>query len=232
MEIIRMYSFPFHRRLLPGAGRSFASCAGNRLLSLAPLWLCALVCAALTACDGTHHRPPQVASNLPAGRSETLHPIQIAPAPSAPRIFVETPDGAAPVACGTCHRTRESNGDVHSSSELDEFHQGLTYAHGEQTCISCHEPGGYDRLRLADGTSIEFSEVHTLCRQCHGTQARDYEAGVHGGWTGHWDLKSGPRMRNQCVHCHDPHAPAFPMMQPSFRSIDRFLDESNHSQEE
>jgi len=142
-------------------------------------------------------------------------------------VLVDGPDGPVPVPCGTCHRTRESDRTVTSAGDLDEFHAGLVYAHGAQSCIACHDPADYDRLRLADGASIEFAESMRLCRQCHGTQARDYDAGAHGGWNGHWDLHSGPRERNHCIHCHDPHAPAFPRMRPSFHPRDRFLDESH-----
>ncbi len=201
-------------------------------VSAVPRGTLVLLSIALSSCDGTHHRPQVVASNLPAARSSTLYPITIAPSPPAPRVFVETANGPAPVPCGTCHRTREPDRDLRSSEGLEEFHQGLVYAHGERTCVSCHEPGGYDRLRLADGASIEFSDVIQLCSQCHGTQARDYQAGVHGGWTGHWDLRSGPRVRNHCVHCHDPHSPAFPKMLPTFRPIDRFLYESGREGQE
>ena len=170
--------------------------------------------------------------DLPEARAASPYPTVITDAPPAPRVSIVTPDGPAEVPCGTCHRTRPSDRTTHSADALDEFHGELVYAHGEQTCISCHEPGGYDRLRLADGTSIAFEDVMRLCRQCHGTQARDYDAGSHGGWTGHWDLLSGPRTRNHCVDCHDPHSPAFPRMIPAPRSIDRFLDESGHGGEE
>ena len=38
--------------------------------------------------------------------------------------------------------------------------------------------------------------------------------------TGHWDLTKGPRKRNHCTTCHDPHAPAFPKMLPVFKPLD------------
>jgi len=181
----------------------------------------------LPACEKEIHRPEVVESNTPWGRAAEPHEVAIALPPAAPRIHIDGPDGPAAVPCGTCHLTRESDATVNSAAELDEFHPGLVYAHGDQSCVSCHEPGGYDRLRLADGVSIDFSESMRLCRQCHGTQARDYDAGAHGGWNGHWDLRSGPRDRNHCIHCHDPHSPAFPPMLPTFRPLDRFLDESH-----
>jgi hypothetical protein len=62
-----------------------------------------------------------------------------------------------------------------------------------------------------------------LCAQCHGTQKRDYDHGAHGGMRGYWDLKRGPRERNHCVSCHDPHAPKFGTFMPVHPPKDRFL---------
>jgi hypothetical protein len=183
----------------------------------------ALAAAALllAACDAERHRPEVIAAEPAAA----LHPVRIAAPPAAPRVVLEGPEGAAAVPCGTCHRTRPS--DPAAAVAPDEFHEGLAYAHGAQACISCHDPADYDRLRLADGCALPFAVSMRLCRQCHGTQARDYDAGAHGGWTGHWDLRRGPRERLHCIHCHDPHAPAYPQMLPTFRPVDRFLDESH-----
>jgi predicted CXXCH cytochrome family protein len=102
----------------------------------------------------------------------------------------------------------------------------MPLAHGMLACYSCHNPDDADALRLADGTSVAYPDVMTLCAQCHGTQARDYEHGAHGGMNGYWDLTRGPRTRNNCIDCHDPHSPEFPSMQPTFKPRDRFLDPS------
>lgn len=153
-----------------------------------------------------------------------LHPVVIRRPAGPPRV----PTGATnyhgqpvTVACGTCHATTPPNVLTRSSADLDQFHQGLKYAHGELTCLSCHNPADYDALRLADGRSLEFTDVMTLCGQCHGTQLRDYRHGAHGGMTGYWDLSRGPRTRNNCVNCHDPHAPKYPLARPVFPPRDR-----------
>jgi predicted CXXCH cytochrome family protein len=39
---------------------------------------------------------------------------------------------------------------------------------------------------------------------------------------GHWDLTRGPQFKNNCVDCHDPHAPSFPKMIVGFNTKDRF----------
>ncbi len=124
------------------------------------------------------------------------------------------------LACGTCHAARTPDTLKATEVELDEFHQGLKFNHGGRTCLSCHNADDYDSLRLADGRAIGFPNVMELCAQCHGTQHRDYVHGAHGGMTGHWDLTRGPRTRNNCTTCHDPHAPAYPLVHPVFKPTD------------
>ncbi len=155
-----------------------------------------------------------------------LHPIFIRRPAGPPRVGTGVFDASGAeitIACSTCHASREPNFDNASGADLDLFHQGLTFRHGSITCLSCHDPGNYDALRLADGRRLEYPDVMTLCAQCHGPQARDYEHGIHGGMTGYWDRRKGPRTRNNCIDCHDPHAPQFPRMIPTFKPRDRFL---------
>ena len=95
--------------------------------------------------------------------------------------------------------------------------------------MSCHNAAeGYGSLRLADGKSLPYSEVMTLCAQCHGPQYRDYLHGAHGGMTGHWDLTKGGRYRNNCIDCHDSHAPKYPTVMPAAGPNDRFLKGHGH----
>ncbi len=136
------------------------------------------------------------------------------------------------VACSTCHATREPNFNNKTVGDLDEFHGSLDLAHGTISCLSCHNSNDYDSLKLADGSRVEFTDVMTLCSQCHGQQAKDYEHGTHGGFNGHWDLTRGPRVKNNCVDCHNPHTPQFPKMQPTFKPRDRFLEKEDHESHE
>lgn len=155
-----------------------------------------------------------------------LHPIIVRRPAGPPHVGTGVFDASGmeiTIACSTCHASREPNFDNASGADLDLFHQGLTFRHGSITCLSCHNPGNYDALRLADGRRLEYPDVMTLCAQCHGPQARDYEHGIHGGMTGYWDRTKGPRTRNNCIDCHDPHAPQFPRMIPTFKPRDRFL---------
>ncbi len=150
---------------------------------------------------------------------ETLHPVSIRTPEAKPWIDSGKKDAQGKpimVSCATCHDTRDPNFTHNDAAMLDEFHQGMKYAHGGQTCVSCHNANDYNTLKLADGRALEFSQSMQLCAQCHGPQFRDYQNGSHGGMTGHWDLKQGPRERNHCTDCHDPHHPAYPIVMPVF----------------
>ena len=167
---------------------------------------------------------PEPAS--PAAAAHALHPVLI-PRPSGPpRIATGSFDELGrevTVSCASCHANFTPNLATRSGEDLREFHAGLHTDHGGLACVSCHHPENYNLLRLADGTSLAFDDVMTLCGQCHAPQARDYAIGAHGGMSGYWDLSRGPQVRKNCIDCHDPHAPAFPHMIPTFRPHDRFL---------
>lgn len=120
------------------------------------------------------------------------------------------------VSCATCHDTRVPDAKANDGAKLDEFHVGLRYKHGALACLSCHNAGDYNSLKLASGERLEFKDSIRLCAQCHGPQYRDYQNGSHGGMNGHWDLKTGPRERNHCTNCHDAHQPRYPLVLPVF----------------
>tara|TARA_R110002072_G_scaffold51308_3_gene137630 strand:+ start:535 stop:1125 length:591 start_codon:yes stop_codon:yes gene_type:complete len=144
--------------------------------------------------------------------------VEIA-SPTAPRVKATTAAGKSiEVQCSLCHSSREPN-PATKATDLDEFHQGLSFAHGTVGCLSCHDARDYDRLHLADGAPLPFERTMDLCGQCHGPQRRDYEHGAHGGMRGYWDLTRGGRTRNHCTDCHDPHAPAYPKVRPVFAPV-------------
>ena len=125
------------------------------------------------------------------------------------------------VACVNWHSLRAPSALPESVAALDEFHQGLKFQHASLRCGACHVAGDQTELHLADGTRISMTDAMLLCRQCHGTQARDYDHGAHGGMMGFWDLSAGPRTRNHCVDCHDAHVPQFQPTQPVLPPRDR-----------
>ena len=136
------------------------------------------------------------------------------------------------ISCSTCHATRKPNIQNRTAADLDEFHGGLTFAHGNLSCLACHNESDYDTLKLSDGTAVEYANMMQLCAQCHGAEMNDYEHGAHGGMSGYWDLTRGPRTRNGCTDCHDPHAPQFPHMIPTFKPKDRFLEQGGATSHE
>ncbi|RBP45180.1 hypothetical protein DES53_103177 [Roseimicrobium gellanilyticum] len=159
-------------------------------------------------------------------RSEpaVLHPVLIREPDGTPAVnsgMVDAQGKAVEIACVTCHATSTPNPQINRGDQLLKFHQGLHYAHGGLSCLSCHNASDYSSLHLADNRRIEFKDVMQLCGQCHGHQLESYKHGAHGGMNGHWDLTRGPRTRNTCTNCHDPHAPKFPLVQPIFPPRDR-----------
>ncbi len=126
------------------------------------------------------------------------------------------------VMCGTCHEGRDQPM-IRAADELTEFHTDLQFEHGDLVCASCHAPENRDHLQLSSGDQLLMNDVMNLCAQCHGPQTRDYEHGSHGGMNGYWDLTRGPRDRNNCIDCHDVHAPEFPTFLPAPGPQDRFM---------
>ncbi len=161
--------------------------------------------------------------------SGTTHPIIIRQPSGPPQIELTgtDPQGrTGSVACSTCHSVRKPNLENKTAATLDEFHQGMTFNHGNIACYACHNPDESDALRLADGSSVAYASVMTLCSQCHSSQAESFAHGAHGGMNGYWDLSRGPQMKNNCVDCHDPHAPSYPKMIVGFKPKDRFNEPS------
>lgn len=154
-----------------------------------------------------------------------MHPVSIAPSWKLTAVEVGGAEGEQPqrIPCATCHSLRPAGPVPQRPEDLREFHTGLTFAHGALSCGSCHAEGAHDALHLADGRTLRMTDAMELCAQCHGPQHRDYQHGAHGGMSGYWDLSRGPRVRNGCVECHDPHAPRYVGARPVFPPRDRFL---------
>jgi hypothetical protein len=97
--------------------------------------------------------------------------------------------------------------------ELKEEHTSIKLHHAESMrwCLDCHDPHNRDKLKLANGDLIDFTESYMLCGQCHGTNYRDWKAGIHGKRTGYFD---GKKMYYLCVNCHNPHDPKFKPLKP------------------
>ncbi|MCC6746981.1 MAG: hypothetical protein IT371_04935 [Deltaproteobacteria bacterium] len=112
--------------------------------------------------------------------------------------------------CSDCHADLEANA---TPRKLEEEHTAIKLEHGprERWCFDCHNPPDRDKLRLASGTLVPFTESYRLCGQCHGDKYRDWRVGVHGKRTGQWN---GERRYLLCAHCHNPHSPRFKPLKP------------------
>jgi len=114
--------------------------------------------------------------------------------------------------CQECHSIFESN--PRPTDSLVQ-HTHILLDHGENdACLNCHDNDDRGRLALRDGETVGFADSARLCAQCHGTTYRDWQLGAHGRTNGFWDREAGEVQRHICAACHDPHAPAFPQLEP------------------
>ena len=197
-----------------------------------------IAAVAVTLWLGGCDRPDDIATpvvEMPGGDGPRA-PVEVAEPPTLGLLQVGVDEQGRPVrvACMTCHSVRDSydppmNDDIRG---LRNVHAGMVYRHGALSCRSCHDPERADRLRLANGRTIELADSIQLCAQCHGPQVRDWEAGSHGGRRGHWDRRRGPAVRNHCLDCHDAHDPAFPTYRPLPPTRDRFVSVGEHAEED
>lgn len=136
--------------------------------------------------------------------------------------LIRTGGDTSGLACNACHDEKKPVA-VHLDAEnnviLPEEHKDLVMRHGRNNrndhCFNCHDSSNLELLLTRDGRKLKIDESTKLCASCHGPTYRDWEVGIHGRLRGHWDRQRGPVVRQDCVSCHDPHAPAFPSMKPA-----------------
>ena len=111
--------------------------------------------------------------------------------------------------CSQCHGDMEPNPE---RRQLDA-HEDIVLQHDEENrwCLDCHDAQNRDKLHLAGGQLLDFSESYRLCGQCHGPKLRDWENGAHGRRTGSWN---GQKKYLLCAHCHNPHSPRYQKIKP------------------
>ncbi len=145
---------------------------------------------------------PELAADAAGGSAAkaatTLYPV--APPPFS--------DGVFP--CSECHGKTDK---VDRTPHAVEFHEDIVLRHDEKNrwCLDCHDAQNRDKLHLADGRLIDFTESYRLCGQCHGPTLRNWKAGEHGKRTGSW---SGAKQYLLCASCHSPHSPQFKPLKP------------------
>ncbi|MBW2736424.1 MAG: hypothetical protein JRH20_28890 [Deltaproteobacteria bacterium] len=128
------------------------------------------------------------------------------------------------VPCGTCHHLVPAKklAKANTAAQPRRFHKAQVISHGDLMCQSCHRAPLFNDFRLSSGKVVPYADVMQLCGQCHSRQLKDYRHGAHGGMRGYWDLDRGPRTRNHCLDCHNPHHPAIPKVMPAPLPRNRF----------
>lgn len=115
--------------------------------------------------------------------------------------------------CMDCHRLPFATNDMPGRVLLQ--HANIQVQHGaDKRCLDCHSEKNRDLLVLRTGEEITFDEVPRLCGQCHAPTYFDWLGGMHGRTNGYWNAELGPVNRLKCSHCHDPHAPRHPALDP------------------
>jgi hypothetical protein len=114
--------------------------------------------------------------------------------------------------CNDCHNLFQN-----SAEKIEGLvqHLNIRFNHGmNNRCFNCHDQLDRNKLVARDGSYISYTDIPSLCSQCHGTTYRDWQRGTHGKTLGSWQTGSPNQRRLECSECHDPHAPAFPDYEP------------------
>lgn len=185
-----------HVHLLPNRGNTTRKPHAARLFGL--VWALLAVGGVLLAALPSQPAAESAAGSGAGGAVGEL--IAVARPPFSEDIFP----------CSECHAETDI---VDRTRRVVDFHDTVDFKHDAENrwCLDCHDAQNRDKLKLADGRLLEFTESFQLCAQCHGTKFRDWKAGEHGRRTGSW---SGTKEYLLCVHCHDPHSPKFKEMKP------------------
>ena len=124
--------------------------------------------------------------------------------------------------CYVCHEKGKPlplHFDTNQNLILPKEHEDIAMHHGSHernnNCYNCHNESNLELLQTRDKRELKLADSTPLCGSCHGPTYRDWEAGVHGRTSGHWDRALGTADRKQCVNCHNPHSPKFPGRQPA-----------------
>ena len=163
------------------------------------------------------------------GKPEPLRPIaltdpQIISTETVRKSYAElvrTGGDASTFECYICHEQENPptlKFDENHNLIIPEEHSNIVMGHGQNNrnnlCFNCHDEKNLEAFQTKDGRELKFEESTQLCGSCHGPTIRDWDAGAHGRTSGHWNREMGPFTKQDCVSCHDPHAPKFPGRKP------------------
>ncbi len=119
--------------------------------------------------------------------------------------------------CYACHERGKPpplRFDEQHNLVVPKEHSDIVMGHGSHNrnnlCFNCHDENNLEVFETRDGRQLKFAESTRLCGSCHGPTFRDWEAGAHGRTSGDWSRLPDRITRQDCVACHNPHAPKFP----------------------
>lgn len=171
------------------------------VMMIPPVCFLGLVLASQPAPEKKIQAPggPAAASTHPLLIPTNKLLIAVAPPPFSEGVFP----------CSECHDGK----DVNTKRRVVEDHEQVVLEHDKENrwCLDCHDTVNRDKLHLADGRLLDFTESYLLCGQCHGPTLRNWRAGEHGKRTGSWN---GQKQYLLCVSCHNPHSPKFKPLKP------------------
>ena len=136
--------------------------------------------------------------------------------------LIRTGGDASALECYAWHDKKEPvklRFDANQDLIIPKEHEDIVKGHGRHNrnnhCFNCHDEANLELLQTRDGRELKLVNSTPLCGSCHGPTYRDWEAGAHGRTSGYWDRQLGAIKREDCVSCHNPHAPAFPARKPA-----------------
>jgi hypothetical protein len=124
--------------------------------------------------------------------------------------------------CYACHEKNQPpqlRYDANQKLIVPPEHSDVVMGHGSHgrnnNCFNCHNENNLVTLAPRDGRELKLEDSTPLCGSCHGPTYRDWEMGIHGRTSGYWARNLGGIVRQNCVNCHNPHAPKFPGRKPA-----------------
>jgi hypothetical protein len=146
---------------------------------------------ALGACGGPGERAPP---------RERWRPVSTAVVAARDRLPREACEGCHPGGAGPTPGLLADG----PARAMGPPHERLEARHGRLPCRSCHAAPAFAGWS-AEGR-LDNEALSGGCRACHGRVEAAWREGWHGRARGGWAPRA--RLRDACVTCHDPHAPA------------------------
>lgn len=190
--------------------------AVSRLAAIALVW-CALLLSAGAARAADAEAEPAAPTHrslrdtIPPNFPEAAEPHDFQGYAGAPPFsVVPQVDTLTFYPCSSCHNAALKQNPT--PRKLDVPHPAaIPHANGRFWCLACHQEKDIDHLHTLSGAPVDFNESYKVCGQCHFNRQKDWYFGAHGKRVANW---RGERVIYNCTHCHNPHQPGVPALEP------------------